>query len=312
MIATVTLNPSLDEWVELPALRLGALNRATQFVRYPGGKGLNVSRVAHELGHATIAYLCAGGSDGAILRHHLRQMGVRHHYVEAAGATRNNYKLITRRPQALTEINTAGPRVPPAALSALLRALCRQRPPPQAVALCGSLPQGVSAALYRRWTSTLRRRRVRVLVDTSGRALREALQARPWAVKPNRQEAEEVLGRRIRSLTDAVVAAQQLRARGPEVVLLSLGAQGALMAHGVPRAVWQAVPPRVRVRSAVGAGDSFVGGFLTGCARDLGLPEALRLAVACGAAAAMTPGTTLCHRGDVQRLRPRVRLTRIV
>ena len=103
MIATVTLNPSLDEWIQLPFLRVGRLNRAGGFLRYPGGKGINVSRVVHELGGKTVALALAGGQDGLILRHLMNELGIRHEFVEVPGSTRNNYKIRTMTPSALTE-----------------------------------------------------------------------------------------------------------------------------------------------------------------------------------------------------------------
>jgi fructose-1-phosphate kinase PfkB-like protein len=150
-------------------------------------------------------------------------------------------------------------------------------------------------------------------LDASGAALREGLKARPWLVKPNRHEAEELLRLRLRSTAQAVRAARHLLARGPQLVILSLGAEGALLAGAAAPgpAVWLARAPVVRTETAVGAGDSLVGGFVTGWLRGLGLVEAFRLGVACGAACAMTPGTELCRRGDVRRVVRHVSVRRV-
>ena len=99
MIATVTLNPSLDEWIHLPSVRLGQLNRATHFARYPGGKGINVSRVVSELGQRTVAYALTGGADGQMLQQLLRRLGVAYDCVTVKGSTRNNYKIRTEAPR---------------------------------------------------------------------------------------------------------------------------------------------------------------------------------------------------------------------
>ncbi|MDP3722997.1 MAG: 1-phosphofructokinase [Candidatus Omnitrophota bacterium] len=317
LIATVTLNPSLDEWVELPALRPGRLHRATSFSRYAGGKGINVSRVVHELGANTRAFALAGGEDGAILRTLLQRLAIPQAFVTLAGSTRNNYKIQTRAPRLLTEINTPGPRVPKTALRALERRLFRQRPAPRCVVLSGSLPPGVSHDLYRRWIQRLHRLGIPAVLDSSGVALRQGLRARPWVIKPNRHEAEELLQRRLNRLADVADAASALAAQGPDLVIVSLGADGAVLAsrpdQPAPASgrVWFARPPTVKVDSAVGAGDSLIGGFLVGWARRLSLLEAFRLGVACGAATAMTPGTELCHRADVKRLLGRVTIRRL-
>ena len=307
MIATITLNPSLDEWVDLPSLRPGELSRAAQFPRYPGGKGVNVSRVIHELGGRSVAFALTGGEDGVIFSHLVHALGVRLEHVPVAGATRNNYKLRTAHPPGVTEINTAGPPVSSTALRALERRIARHRL--DCLVLSGSLPPRAPVGIYARWIRQFRGQGVPTVLDASGAAFRRGLAARPWLVKPNQQEAEEALGRRVRGLRGAAQAARALAQAGPRLVILSLGADGAVLADG--RRLWHARPPTVRVNSAVGAGDSLVGGFLAGWAAGRPLAEAFRLGVAAGAATTLTPGTELCHRADVRRLLPRVRMKKI-
>ena len=311
MIATVTLNPSLDEWMELPSLRVGELNRATGFARYAGGKGINVSRVVRELGGQTVAFAPAGGDDGVILRGLMRDLSIPHEFVSVRGSTRNNYKIRTRNPRALTEINPEGPRVSRQILTILLQRLLTRNPRPHCVALCGSLPPGAPTSIYQQWIRSFRRLRIPAVLDASGKALAHGVAARPWLIKPNRQEAEELLQRRLRRQRQFVRAVQQLLRRGPELVILSLGKDGAMLASAARGGVWRARPPTVKVDSAVGAGDSLVAGFLVGWLRRQPLLEAFRLAVACGTASAMTPGTQLCRRTDVYRLLRRVTIHRV-
>jgi 6-phosphofructokinase 2 len=311
MIVTVTLNPSLDEWIRLPSLRLGALNRAVGFARYPGGKGLNVSRVIHELGGRTAIITLSGGEDGVILRHLLRRLTFPKVFVTVSGSTRNNYKVQTARPRAMTEINTQGPPVSAGILRAVERRLLGLATRASGVALSGSLPPGVPASIYYRWIGLLRRRGVPVVLDTSGAALRQGLRARPWLIKPNRQEASELLGRALNRSRDIIEASRRLVRLGPSLVILSLGADGAVLASANPSEMWMAVPPKVSVDSSVGAGDSLVGGVLVGWMRGLPLKEAFRLGVASGTASVMTPGTQLCRRTDVRRLLPKVKLYRV-
>jgi 1-phosphofructokinase family hexose kinase len=177
--------------------------------------------------------------------------------------------------------------------------------------LSGSLPPGAPASLYARWVRVFRARGIRTVVDTSGAALREGLASRPWLLKPNRQEAEELLGHRVSSQRALVQAVRRLLARGADQVIVSLGKDGAFFGSATRPELWWARPPAVRVQSAVGAGDSLVAGFLMGWMRRQSPLEALRLGIARGAATAMTPGTELCRRVDVQRLLPRVTLRRI-
>lgn len=311
LIATITLNPSLDEWMQLSSLHMGRLNRATGFARYPGGKGINVSRVVHELGGHTVAFGLAGGEDGLILRELMNRLALPHRFIPVAGSTRNNYKILTDAPAGLTEINTAGPTVSRRALVTLQRALLAHRPLP-AVAVCsGSLPPGVPATIYQQWIRLLRARDIPTVLDASGQALRYGIQGRPWCIKPNREESGELLGERLTTFARCVQGLQRLLRMGPRLVILSLRGEGALLGCAHTREVWHARPPVIRARSAVGAGDSLVGGFLTGWVRGQPLHEAFRLGVASGTATAMTPGTELCHRADVKRLVRRVALRRL-
>ena len=311
MIATVTLNPSLDEWMELPSLRVGALNRAVGSARYPGGKGINVARVLHELGERAVAFGLAGGEDGRILRALLHRLAIRQEFVTVRGSTRNNYKIRTVHPLALTEINTDGPAVSGEVLQSIERRLIAHRRRLRVVVLSGSLPPGAPRTIYHRWIIRLRRFRIPTVLDTSGPALRHGVAARPWMIKPNRQEAEELLQTSLTNISRVALAARRLLRRGPAVVILSLGREGALLASSTPSGCWLARAPRVRVQSSVGAGDSLVGGFVAGWVRGRSLLEAFQLGVACGTATAMTPGTELCHRVDVRRLLSRVAIRRI-
>ena len=310
MIATVTLNPSLDEWITLPKLVLGTLNRATSFARYPGGKGLNVSRVIRELGGHTIAFGLAGGEDGMILRERINRMKLPHIFVDVPGSTRNNYKIRTDSPHALTEVNGPGPAVSAQALRRLQRQVLQRRHRLRAIALSGSLPPGVPSTIYAQWIRLLRRDHAPIALDASGQALRQGIRARPWLIKPNRQEAEELLGTSLSSHRRIVAAARHLAREAADVVIVSLGKDGAVLASA--NGAWIAQPPKIQIASAVGAGDSLVGGFLFGWTKTRSLKEAFRLGVACGTATAQTAGTELCHRRDVYRVLRRVVMHRLV
>ena len=306
MILTVTLNPSLDEWMFLDTLRVGGLNRARAFARYPGGKGINVSRVVHELGGQTVAVALAGGDDGAILSRLLTAQHIAHQFVSVPGSTRNNYEIQTTTPRALTQLNMPGPRVSSGVLARLTRVVSRCAVKAQAVVYSGSLPPGAPPSTYRRLITRLAAHQVLTVLDASGPALRHGLTARPWLIKPNRAEAEELVGRRLRTRAQVMRAAVALTQRGPAHVLISLGEEGAVLASAAAQRCWVAQAPAVRVQSTVGAGDSMVAGFVLGWLRTHALEEAFRWGMACGTATALTPGTELCHRADVERLSRRV------
>lgn len=311
MIVTVTLNPSLDEWVWLPRLEVGALNRAARFERYPGGKGINVARALHELRRQTVAVALAGGNDGQLLGELLTGQGIACRFVTIPGLTRNNYQIQSSTPRAITQVNSPGPQVARRDLRRLEQVLQRLSVRSQGVVLSGSLPPGAPATTYARLLRAVRRPTTLTVLDASGAALRHGLSAGPWLIKPNRQEAEALLATTLRTRREVIGAARELAQRGPQGVVISLGAEGAVLASRSPAITLFAASPRVRTDSAVGAGDSLVAGLMAEWLRSRSWPQALRWGVACGAACAMTPGTSLFRRADALRLLRRVAVEHI-
>ena len=164
---------------------------------------------------------------------------------------------------------------------------------------------------YSKWIKALNRKGIPVILDTSGAALHKGLAAKPWLIKPNRPETEELLKKRIKNREEMLWAIRQLLKKGPQIVIISLGNEGALMASKDQAGVWFAKAPKVKVDSPVGCGDSLVGGLLSAWLRHRNLVEAFRMGVACGSATALTAGTELCYREDVYRLLKKVKIHRL-
>ncbi|MFB6810355.1 1-phosphofructokinase [Streptomyces sp. NPDC056387] len=293
MIVTITPNPSLDRTYELGTLVPGEVNRASHDRLDPGGKGVNVSRALTAAGHRTSAVLPLGGLSGQLLADLLRHQGIDVAAVAISGDTRINVS-IAEDGGSLTKINAVGPELS-AAESAALLALVRDAQKTgqgtgsdvQWLACCGSLPRGLAPEWYAEVVAQVHSGGARIALDTSGPALLAALSARPDVVKPNREELAEAVGRPVRTVGDAVDAARELRERGAQQVLASLGADGMLL---VAEESWYGTAPVAAVRSDVGAGDASLAGFLG--AGGTG-PEALVAALAHGAAAVQLPGSVM-------------------
>ncbi|MFJ3204050.1 1-phosphofructokinase [Streptomyces sp. NPDC086989] len=293
MIVTITPNPSLDRTYELGTLVPGEVNRASHDRLDPGGKGVNVSRALTAAGHRTSAVLPLGGLSGQLLADLLRHQGIDVAAVAISGDTRINVS-IAELGGSLTKINAVGPELS-AAESAALLALVRDAQKTgqgtgsdvQWLACCGSLPRGLAPEWYAEVVAQVHSGGARIALDTSGPALLAALSARPDVVKPNREELAEAVGRPVRTVGDAVDAARELRERGAQQVLASLGADGMLL---VAEESWYGTAPVAAVRSDVGAGDASLAGFLG--AGGTG-PEALVAALAHGAAAVQLPGSVM-------------------
>lgn len=297
MIVTVTANPSLDRTIEVEGIRRGEVQRALDSYEHAGGKGVNVSRALIANGHQTVAVLSSGGYAGVEMAALLDEAGVPVRRVPVAGAVRTN--LTVAEPDGtVTKFNEAGPTLTPDEVEALLAAAVDAiSGGADWVAGCGSLPPGMPADAYARLVHKAHARGARVAVDSSGDALAACLSAGPDLIKPNVTELAEAAGREVRTIADAVAAAEVLRERGARTVLASLGADGALLvdAEGATHARARLARP---VLSTVGAGDATLAGFLSaGGAGAAALVEA----VAWGAAAVTLPGSDMPAPADLDR-----------
>ena len=290
---TVTLNPSLDRTVELPRLAVGEVLRATGGHLHPGGKGVNVARALLANGRRAVAVLPAGGAVGAQLATLLSDEGVESVVVPIAGQTRSNV-TVAETDGTVTKINEPGPRLAQDELESVVGAAVDAAGPGSWVVLCGSLPAGAAPDTYALIVRRLRDRGVRVAVDTSGPALVEAVAAGPDLVKPNAEELAEAVGRELASRADVIAAARELRDAGAGQVLVSLGADGAVL---VGDEVLVGTSVAAVPRSTVGAGDAFLAGYLA--AHDDGPRAALASALAWGAAAVQLPGTQMPGPSDI-------------
>jgi 1-phosphofructokinase len=303
VIVTLTLNPSLDRTVEVPHLVRGGVIRASGGRIDPGGKGVNVARALLANGVAARAVLPVGGAVGRQLAELLEAEGVPMTAVPVAGATRSNLTL-SEPDGTVTKINEGGELLDTGEIDLLADAVVQLVGPLDWAVLSGSLPTGVDAGVYARLTERFRRAGIDVAVDTSEPALVPAVRAQPTIVKPNRDELSEALGRDIRSLADAVEAAELLRAAGAISVLASLGPDGAVLVERDGVVFGDNVVDEPR--SSVGAGDCLLAGFLAARSSGATGGEALATALRWAGAAVELPGSAVPGPADVARQRVRL------
>ncbi len=309
MIATVTLNPSLDRTVTVEELIVDEANRLTSLRRDPGGKGINVSRVIHELGGETVSYGFIGGIDGETLKHLLQQQGVPFDFTQIKGEIRSNFIITDLTTCHQTRIDAPGPHIMRHELQKLVQKVKHISPKPDFLVFAGSVPPAVPAEIYRQLIETAKNNGIKTVLDSDNKWLKEGIKAKPNVIKPNVHEAEELLDQHLRSETAIVKALKLLVDSGIEVAVISRGKEGLIAANG--EKVVKAIPPQVEVRSTVGAGDSTIAGLVLKLNEGLGIDEACLWAVAAGTAATLTPGTELCRREDVERLLSKVKLKRL-
>jgi 1-phosphofructokinase len=296
MIITVTLNPSLDRTIELDSLAQGSVQRVTTARLDPGGKGVNVARALLANGVPARAVVPVAGVEGDQLVSLLEHEGVDVAVVPVLGHTRSNI-TIAEADGTVTKLNEPGASLSADDLEALA-SMVLAASPDSWVVLCGSLPPGLQAEAYATLTDRFVSAGLHVVVDTSGPAFRAAVTVGPELVKPNAEELAEAVGRPLRSQAEVIAAARELQDLGAQTVLVSLGAAGAIL---VDEDVVVGESPVDQPRSAVGAGDAFLAGFLAAQHHGSSHREAFAEALAWGAAAVRLPGTQMPGPADIDR-----------
>ena len=296
MIYTVTFNPAVDYVVHLNAFTPGETNRSVSEEVYFGGKGINVSIILAQLGMESTALGFVAGFTGEALEKALVAGGTRTDFIRLPeGMTRINVKM---KGDCETEINASGPRIDAASLEKLFAKL-EVLQAGDTLVLAGSVPGSLPADIYEQILKKLSGRGIRFVVDATGKLLLNVLKYRPFLIKPNRAELEEICGRKLDTQEKLVEGASELKAMGAQNVLISLGKDGAqlLDEHGKVHAheVLGGKPV-----NTVGAGDSMVAGFIAGC--EKGYEHALLMGVAAGGATACAKG--LATREEIFALLP--------
>jgi 1-phosphofructokinase family hexose kinase len=308
MIVTVTPNPGLDRTLTVPRILFNTVTRATSLRLDWGGKGFNVSRALKALGVESVAMGFVGGATGHTLAQGLTSLGIATDFAYIAGETRTNVVIAEPNGERHVKVNEAGPTVRAEELTAFLNLAHERVRPGNIWVLSGSLPLGMPCDFYAQIITLVQAAGAKAFLDTSGEPLRLGCTARPYLVKPNALEAEEITGREIHSEADTLDAAGSILARGIKLAALSLGADGLLLASE-REAVW-ARPPAVRAQNAVGAGDALMAGIIWALARELPLDQVARWGVACGTASAAREGVSFGTYAEVEALYKQVTIAR--
>jgi 1-phosphofructokinase family hexose kinase len=252
------------------------------------------------LGADSVALGFAGGKSGELLKDGLHSLGISTDFVWANGETRTNVSIVSDGNNQYIKVNEPGPTITEAEQLALLEKIQALSQSGDWWVLAGSLPPGLPANFYARLVTIIQSTGARVILDTSGEALIYGCQARPFLVKPNEFELQELTGLPTEKPKQIIQAAITLQEIGVSNVVASLGIKGAIAV--TQEGSWRVLSPAIKERNPIGAGDSMVGGLVWGLSRGMLLDEALRWGVACGAAAASLGGTDVGSFDLVKRL----------
>jgi 6-phosphofructokinase 2 len=309
LITTITLNPSLDQHITVDGLVMDGPNRWSRLHRYAGGKGIDVSRAIHEMGGRTIAYGFIGGDAGRAVEILLDEEGVPFSFTPIRRETRTNFIITDSKTSHQTRIDAPGPHISRGEFERFQRKMQRLSPKPDLIVMGGSAPPGIPDDVYYTITLEAKDFGVRTILDADTNWLAEGIKAKPYLIKPNVREAAELLGRELPDEEAIIGAALDIVEMGVEIAVISRGKNGIIAA--TRDTVLKVVPPQVRVKSTVGTGDCAIAGLALKLAAKEPLTKACRLAVALGTAAALTPGTELARRSDVEALLPQIRVQNI-
>jgi 6-phosphofructokinase 2 len=310
-IVTLTINPSIDIFVNVGHVEPTRKMRCSAPKRDPGGGGINVARVAHRLGGNVAAIYPTGGAIGQLLQRLVEREGIVSLVTPSHVETRENLTAYEEESGEQFRFVLPGSRLHESEWQACLAKLAQISPGPKYVVASGSEPPGVPDDFFARVVRQAKAMGAEAIVDTTGAALAAVLKEGVAMIKPNLAELSEFVGASLDNDKDRIAACRKLVTDGrAAAVALTLGDQGALLVTA--SRIWRAQPMTIDVVSAVGAGDSFLGGMVAALAGGKSMAEAFRVAVAASTAAVMSPGTELSREADVKRLLPQVQITEMM
>jgi tagatose 6-phosphate kinase len=291
VILTVTMNAAVDRTLTVPNLQLGHRHRASDSLTIAGGEGINIARVLKLLGEPVVATGLAGGSAGERILNDLRREGILNDFVRITDQSRTSTAVIDPMAGTYTEINEWGPHVEPDELELLSEKLEYLVRGASFVVFAGTLPRGVSEDFYAVTIRELNRQGVSCVLDSESEPLRLGVEAEPFLVSPNQQEAEALVGQELSEEQDFILALDQIAEMGARNVLITQESGCyALLRNHREKHRYRAAAARVEPVSPVGAGDVLLARFLAGLAAEQEPEELLRSAVAAGTASTLEVG----------------------
>ncbi|SHH63954.1 1-phosphofructokinase [Virgibacillus chiguensis] len=289
MILTITLNPSVDIQYRLSDFNIDTVNRVTDVRKTAGGKGLNVARVIRQLDEKVSATGFLGGSLGDFINSELKRLNIENGFMPITGDTRNCIAIIHNGEQ--TELLEDGPVIQQEEASQFLRQFREQAKQANWITISGSLPKGLQKNYYEQMLAIANEVGIPVLLDTKGDLLARSLQGDtvPYLIKPNQDELADLLGEEKLDIEDVRVAIQSVLFDGVDWVVITMGAQGAVVKH--KDKVYRVHSPKINAANPVGSGDSVIAGFATGLARQLSGENLIKFGLAMGVLNAMEEQT---------------------
>lgn len=284
MILTVSLNPSLDRRYNIKDFQLGESFTAADVQYTVGGSSLNAMKVMAAFNVPVKVTGFLGGRNGDYIREKLNLMGIKHDFIPIKGETRCSTAIISENGR-LTEISEMGPSISGEEILAFYELYREIIQEVDIVCACGDLPHGLPAETYANLIIMANEAGKKFFLDASGEALKLGADAKPFFIKPNKRELEDIMGCRIQSEMELIQAGKYLAENDIEIVVISLGEEGCIAFYS--NYIYRIRVPKIEAVNPTGSGDALVGGFIASLYRDYDFEFALRVAAACGTANAL-------------------------
>ena len=309
MILTVTLNAAIDKRYVVEEFQVGEVNRMKACAYTPGGKGLNVSKPAAIAGARVVATGFVGGHAGDYITESLKDFRVESAFYRLDAESRSCINIWDEKNQVQTEFLEPGFQVTEEEFAGFLEHFSGLVADADVVTMSGSVPKGLKSDTYQHLIKIAKDAGKKVILDTSGKLLERGIEACPTMIKPNIDEIRMLTGKDCSQIEEIIEAAKELHGRGIEVVVISLGGDGALCV--CEDGVYRAVVPKIDAVNTVGCGDSMIAGFALGFSEGLGIEDTLRKASAISAAATMREETGYFVKEDMESLYGKIEIQKI-
>lgn len=298
-IVTVTMNPALDKMITVENFNAGKLNRAKSVRLDPGGKGINVSKALSTYGVKQVATGILGGQTGSLVSSMLKGYGINQDFLFISGQTRVNIKILDKITGSITEVNEQGPEISYETLEEFFNKLKKMVKNADILVMSGSLPVSIPSCFYSTCIQMAEKMNVRTIIDTDGEALKLSIKTKPYAIKPNLYELEQIAEKPLNSIEDIAAEAERLAKNGIRLVLVSLGSNGSILCYR--GRIYKAEPLPVEVKSAVASGDAMVAALAYCIWMDLVPEDMARIATAAGCLTASKDGSDMAGWNEIRQ-----------
>ncbi|MCK1992937.1 1-phosphofructokinase [Peribacillus muralis] len=305
MITTVVLNPAIDVRYSFNDFLINKSNRCSNYQKTAGGKGVNVSKILRTIGHKVQATGFLGGNSGAFISSKLDKLIIDDQFIRIDEETRTCIAILNDN-RRQTEILEEGPYIKEEFVSQFYDRYRQLLNNSHVVCASGSLPKGLEDDIYYQLIKWAKEKDIKFVLDTSGMALKTAIAAKPYLIKPNCDELEDWCGKRLENEEDIIQQALEIQKLGVENVVVSLGEGGAILVN--QEGVYKACIPEVSVKNPVGSGDSMIGGIIHSITERMNSVDTLKYACACGIANAMEEETGKISVNTVNALKEEINI----